>query len=169
MDVRAGLYKESWAQKNWSFGTVVLEKTLESFLDSKEKKPVNPKGNQPWIFIGRTDTKAEASRLWPPKAKNCSLEKTLMLEMLEGRRRRGHQRMRWLNGIINSMEMSLSKLQEIVKDREAWHPEIHGVAKRQTGLRDWTTSRALLCATPWTAACQFPLPMELTRSEYWSG
>ena len=103
-------HKEGWALKNWCFWTVVLEKTLENSLNSKEIKPVNPKGNQSRIFIGRTDAKAEASILWPPDAKTDSLEKTLMLWKTEGRRRRGRQRLRWLRGITDSMDMNLSKL-----------------------------------------------------------
>ena len=102
-------YKENWAPKNWCFWTVVLEKSLKSPLDSKEIQPVHPKGNQSWIFIGRTDAEAETPMLWPPDLKN-SLEKILMLGKIEGGRRRGRQRMRWLDGIIDSMGMSLSKL-----------------------------------------------------------
>ena len=101
-------HKESWALKNWYFWTVVLEKTLESPLNCMEIKPVNPEGNQSWIFIGRTDVEVETSILWPPDAKNWLTGKTLMLGKIEGRRRRGQPRMRWLNHITNSMDMSLS-------------------------------------------------------------
>ena len=101
-------------------------------MDCKEIKPVNPKGNQPWIFIGRTDAEAEAPILRPPDARANSLEKTLMLGKIEGRRRRGQQRMRWLDGITDWMDMSVSKLWEMLKIRETWHAVVHRVAKSQT-------------------------------------
>ena len=110
---------------------MVLEKTLENPLDCKEIQPVHPKGNQPWIFTGRTDAEAEAPILWPSDAKSQLTEKkTLMLGKIEGKRRRGWQRMRWLDSITESMDMNFSKLQEIVENREACSAAVHGVAKR---------------------------------------
>ena len=100
--------KESWALKNWCFWTVELEKTLESLLDCKEIQPVNPQGNQSWIFFGRTDAEAETAIVWPPDVKNWLIGKNMTLGKTEGRRRREQQRMRWLDGITDSMDMSLS-------------------------------------------------------------
>ena len=132
-------HKEDGVPKNRCFQIVVLKKTLESPLDCKEIKSVNPKGNQPWIFIGRTDDEAEAPIVWPLDVK--SWKSPPCWEKTEGKRRRGWQRMSWLDSITDSMDINLSKLQEMVKDGKAGHATVHGVAKTWTPLSNWTTAK----------------------------
>ena len=121
----------SWAPKNWCLWIVVLEKTLESPSDSKEIKPANLKGNQPWTDIERTDAEAEVPMFWPPNAKSRLIGKDSDAGKDWKQEEKGWQRVTWLDGITDSMDMSLSKLQEMVKDREAWSAAVHGAVKSE--------------------------------------
>ena len=160
-------YKRSWAQKNWCFWTVVLEKTLESPLDCKEIQPVHPKGNQSWYSLKGLMLKLKLQYFGHLMWRTDSLEKALMLGKIEGRSRRWWQRMRWLDGITDLMDMSLSKLWELVMDRDAWHAAVHGLENSQTRLSNWT-ELTIMGFPSGSVMKNLPAVQEMQETQVWS-
>ena len=159
--------KKSWIPKNWCSWTVVLEETLECPLDCKEIQPVHPKGNQSWMFTGKTDAEAEIRIFWLPDAKSWLIWKTLMLGKFEGRKRRGWQRMRWLNGSTHSMDMNMCGLRELVMNKEALEVTILGLTKSWTRLKKQESSRKIFISALLTMPKPLTVWITINSGKFW--
>ena len=159
-------YQDSWVLKNWCFWIVVLEKTLESPLDCKEIQPVHPQGNQSWIFIGRTDAEAETPILWPLDVKNWLIGKDPDAGKDWRQEEKGTTEDEMVDGITDSMDMSLNQLWELVKDREAWRAAVHGVTKSRTRLSNWTELRVKMTICHWASIFASSSSTLVTKKNY---